>query len=134
MIPNSGELLRQDLELENQPSETFRMDSEKQNIRGYTDELEAVKQAVYKILLTERYQYVMYSGDYGIELLDLYGQPASYVCPELERRISEALVWDDRIESVSDFKFDLRKKGEVLVTFTVHTIFGEIDAERTVNF
>ncbi len=134
MIPNSGELLRQDLELENQPSETFRMNSEKQNICGYTDELEAVKQAVYKILLTERYQYVMYSGDYGIELLDLYGQPASYVCPELERRISEALTWDDRIESVSDFKFDLRKKGEVLVTFTVHTIFGEIKAERTVNF
>ncbi len=134
MIPNSGELLRQDLELENQPSETFRMNSEKQNICGYTDELEAVKQAVYKILLTERYQYVMYSGDYGIELLDLYGQPASYVCPELERRISEALMWDDRIESVSDFKFDLRKKGEVLVTFTVHTIFGEIDAERMVNF
>ncbi len=134
MIPNSGELLRQDLELENQPSETFRMNSEKQNICGYTDELEAVKQAVYKILLTERYQYVMYSGDYGIELLELYGQPASYVCPELERRISEALTWDDRIERVSDFKFDLRKKGEVLVTFTVHTIFGKIDAERMVNF
>ncbi len=134
MIPNSGELIRQDFELENQPSETFRMNSKKQNICGYTDELEAVKQAVYKILSTERYQYVMYSGDYGIELLDLYGQPASYVCPELERRISEALTWDDRIESVSDFKFDLRKKGEVLVTFTVHTIFGEIEAERTVNF
>lgn len=134
MIPNSGELLRQDFELENQPSETFRMDSEKQKICGYTDELEAVKQAVYKILSTERYQYVMYSGDYGIELLDLYGQPASYVCPELERRISEALTWDDRIESVSDFKFDVRKKGEILVAFTVHTIFGEIDAERTVNF
>ncbi len=134
MIPNSGEILKRDFELENQPSKTFWINNEKQIIRGYVDELEAVKQAIYKILLTERYQYVMYSGDYGIELIDLYGQPASYVCPELERRISEALTWDDRIESVSDFKFDLRKKGEVLVTFTVHTIFGEIEAERKVNF
>lgn len=134
MIPNSGEFLRQDFELENQPSRTFRINSEKQNIRGYIDEMEAVKQAVYKILSTERYQYIMYSGDYGIELLDLFGEPASYVCPELERRISEALTWDDRIESVSDFKFDLRQKGAVVVSFVVHTIFGEFSAQREVNF
>ncbi len=134
MIPNSGELLQQDFQLEDQPSKTFRVNSEKQNIRGYIDELEAVKQAVYKILLTERYQYVMYSGDYGIELLDLFGQPTSYVCPELERRISEALTWDDRIESVSDIKFDLRQKGAVVVSFVVHTIFGEFSAQREVDF
>lgn len=103
------------------------------SIQGYTDKLEAMKQAIFKILSTERYQYVMYSGDYGIELLDLYGEPITYVCPELERRITEALTWDKRIESVDDFEFDTSKKGEILVTFIAHTIYGDVAAERTVN-
>ncbi|MCH5205646.1 MAG: DUF2634 domain-containing protein [Oscillospiraceae bacterium] len=131
MIPGTSGFLQQDFELEEQPSYTFKLNNS--NVRGYADGLEAVKQAICKILLTERYQYVMYSANYGIELLDLFGQPASYVCPELERRITEALTWDDRIESVSDFEFDLSKKGTVGVSFTAHTVFGDVRAEREVN-
>lgn len=132
MIPNTSEILQSDIEVAGQPSYTFKLDND--SVRGYVDELEAVKQAIYKALLTERYQYVMYSGDYGIETLDLYGQPASYVCAELERRVTEALVCDDRIESVSDFEFDLSKRGSVRVKFNVKTIFGDAAAERTVNY
>ena len=76
----------------------------------------------------------MYSWDYGIELLDLYGEPISYVCPELERRITEALLCDDRIKSVDNFDFNIAKKGEVLVTFTAHTVFGDVQSEKAVNF
>ena len=103
-------------------------------INGFCDELEAMKQVVFKILNTERYQYIIYSWNYGIELLDLYGEPVTYVCPELERRITEALVQDDRIESVDSFVFDVLEKRTVKVTFTVHTIFGGIEAEKVVNF
>ena len=110
------------------------MELENNLIRGYTDELEAMKQAIFKILNTERYQYVMYSWNYGIELLNLYGEPVSYVCPELERRITEALTWDDRIQSVDNFEFKISRKGEIHVTFTAHTIFGEIQSEKVVNF
>lgn len=134
MIPSTTAFLEQDFELEEQPTHTYKMNLESNLIRGYTDDLEAMKQAIYKILLTERYQYIMYSWNYGIELLDLYGEPVSYVCPELERRITEALLWDDRIESVSDFEFDVSKKGVVHVSFTAHTIFGDVQAEREVNF
>ena len=100
----------------------------------YTDGLEAMKQVIHKIILTERYQYMMYSWNYGIELLDLMGEPVSYVCPELERRISEALLCDDRIEGVDHFTFDVSQKGVVHISFTVHTVFGEVKAEREVNF
>jgi len=134
MIPSTTAFLEQNFELEEQPTHTYKMNLESNLIRGYTDDLEAMKQAIYKILLTERYQYIMYSWNYGIELLDLYGEPVSYVCPELERRITEALLWDDRIESVSDFEFDISKKGVVHVSFTAHTIFGDVQAEREVNF
>lgn len=133
MIPSTSAFLESDFEIETQPTHTYKMNIESGSIRGYTDKLEAIKQAIYKILLTERYQYLMYSPNYGIETLDLYGEPLSYVCPELERRISEALLWDDRIESVSDFEFDLSKKGSVQISFTVHTRFGDVQAEREVN-
>ena len=68
-----------------------------------------------------------------METLDLYGEPVTYVCPELERRITEALLVDSRIRDVTDFEFDLGTKGVVHVTFTVHTIFGEIRAEKGVE-
>lgn len=134
MIPSVTGFLEQDFEIETQPTNTYKMELESSLIRGYTDGQEAMKQAIFKILSTERYQYVMYSWNYGIELIDLYGEPVSYVCPELERRITEALTWDERIESVDNFEFDTSKKGEVLVTFTAHTIFGNVTAEKVVNF
>lgn len=134
MIPSTTAFLEQDFEITEQPTHTYKMNLESNLIRGYTDEQEAMKQAIYKILNTERYQYVMYSWNYGIELLDLYGEPVSYVCPELERRITEALTWDDRIQTVDNFEFNISKKGEILVTFTAHTVFGDVVVEKVVNF
>lgn len=121
------------VEISSAPTLTYKADSNGGSVRGYADGLEAMKQATYNILLTERYQYVMYSGNYGIETLDLFGEPISYVCPELERRITEALIQDDRIKSVSDFEFDVSSRGVVHVNFTVHTVFGDVAAEREVD-
>lgn len=123
----------ENLEIEEQPTLTYKMDREAERIAGTAEEIEAVRQAVYKILQTERYEYPIYSGDYGIELKDLFGQPVSYVCPELERRISEALLWDSRIEGVEDFEFDTSVKGAVRVSFRVNTVFGRIDSEKEVR-
>ncbi len=132
MIPKIG-FGSGDIEITEQPTLTHRMDREKEYIKGKTDEIEAMKQAVYKILMTERYGSIIYSGNYGIELKDLFGQPVSYVCPELERRITDALLWDKRIESVDNFEFDLSKKGVVSVRFNVRTVFGSFESERQVN-
>lgn len=134
MIPSGVGFLDKDFEVREQPSFTYKMQENENLVRGYTDGLEAVKQAIDKIIMTERYQYIMYSWNYGIELVDLFGEPVTYVCPELERRISEALLWDDRIQSVDNFEFDFPKKGVVHVAFTVHTVFGDVRAEREVNF
>lgn len=121
------------LEIKEEPSLTYKMHTEKEKIAGSTEGLEAVRQAVYKLLQTERYEYPVYSGDYGVELKDLYGQPMSYVCPELERRITEALLWDGRIERVEGFIFDTAKKGIVEVSFTVVTVFGELRWKKEVT-
>lgn len=134
MIPSTVGFLAKDFEIRQQPTLTYRMQQDVSLVCGYTDGLEAVRQAVYKIIMTERYQYTMYSWNYGIELLDLFGEPVTYVCPELKRRICEALLCDDRIQGVDNFEYDLSRKGIVHLAFTVHTIFGDVRAEREVNF
>lgn len=133
MIPSTVGFLDQDFEIEEQPSRTYKMDLEGNTVRGFVDEQEAMKQAIFRILSTERYQYVIYPWWYGIETIDLYGEPVTYVCPELERRITEALEVDTRIISIGDFEHDISVKGVVHTTFTVRTIYGDIKAEREVN-
>lgn len=109
-----------------EPSQTYKLDyATDSQIRGYCDELDAMKQAIYKIINTERYQYIIYSWDYGIELEDLFGQPIPYVYAELQRRIEEALLNDDRITAVHDFEFS-NNRGDVLAVFSVDTIYGTI--------
>ena len=80
-------------------------------IKGKTDYIEAVKQAVYKALNTERYDYPIYSWNYGVELKDLFGMSRDYAISELPRRITEALITDDRIISVDDFQFSYKKRS-----------------------
>lgn len=114
------------------PSLTWKINEERTEVRGETDELDAMRQAISKILRTERYRYVIYDQNYGVELEELYGQNMSYVIPELKRRIEDALLADDRVTAVTDFSFS-EEGGGVTATFTVHTIFGEVTAERTVD-
>ena len=131
MIPKIDMDITQDFETTQQPSRTYRLDMENNWIVGMTDGLEAVKQAVYLILNTERYWYPIYSWDYGVELNGLYGQPAGMVYPEIERCITEALMQDDRITGVDGFSFE-KERGAVKVSFTVHSIFGDIDTGKEV--
>lgn len=133
MIPSTTAFLEEDFEIEEQPTLTYAMDVNSGRVRGYTDELAAMQQAIYKILNTERYQYAMYSWNYGIELSDLFGEPVSYVCPELERRITEALTWDSRVTDVTDFEFETSAEGKIHAAFTVSTIFGSISSETEVE-
>lgn len=133
MIPSTSGFLNQDFKIQEQPSKTYCMELEGTSVRGTCDGLEAVTQAVFRILNTERYAYVIYSWKYGIETIDLYGEPVTWVCPELERRIKEALLMDTRILSVTDFVFDTETKGVIHVTFTVNTIYGAISAEKGVQ-
>lgn len=133
MIPSTVGFLAQDFEIGKQPGLTYRMDLDGDSVRGYVDGQEAVKQAVFRILQTERYRYLIYPWWYGIETEDLYGEPVNWVCAELERRITEALMVDDRITEVDGFEHDTSVKGIVHTTFTVHTIYGDVSAEKGVG-
>jgi len=117
---------------EQMASKDFALDYEKDRINGIREGLEEIRQAVYFILNTERYQFIIYPWTYGVELVDLIGQPKEYAIPEVERRITEALVQDDRIDSVDNFEFN-QDGIKVNVTFTVHTNLGDIQAVKVVE-
>jgi hypothetical protein len=132
MIPAVNDDLQRDFEFEEESSNTYKINLDKSIIAGYVDEHEAMVQAIYLILNIERYEHLIYSWDYGIELIDLFGQPIPFVLPELKRRITEALMQDTRITGVDNFSFETNK-GKVHATFTVSTIFGNIEAEKVVT-
>lgn len=124
--------VREDINLitEEISTNTYSMKIFGDRINGYTDKIEAMKQAIYKILNTERYQYAIYSWNYGIELKDLIGKPKNYCKVEIKRRIKEALAQDERILDVDAFSFEDKKRRELAVTFTASTIFGNIEIEK----
>lgn len=118
-----------DITVKELPTKTHRMELYEGNyILGFVDSLKAMEQAIYKILRTERYKYIIYSWIYGIELEDLFGMPVEYCVVELERRISEALLQDNRITAVNGFEFDTEsERGTILIKkFIAETVFGEI--------
>ncbi len=121
-----------EFKIKNQPNKTYKMLIDDEKIIGDTDDLEAIEQACYKILNTERYQYVIYGWNYGIELQALFGKPIPYVFSELPRRIREALIQDDRVSDVTNFDLS-NQKGNVLATFEVVTEKGIIKMEKGVQ-
>lgn len=130
MIPNT--VVDIDLQVTNEieVSKTYKLSDT--NIQGFTDELQALQQAIYKELNTEMYEYPIYSFNYGIELESLIGKDIMYVKIELKRRIAECLMKDTRILSVDNFIFTT-KGDELLCNFNVTSIYGEIDISKGVN-
>ena len=120
-------------------SNTYKLNYDKNNLKGFVDNLAAVKQAIYLILNIERYEYLIYDWDYGFQISDLIGSEINSILPEIQNRITDALIQDTRINSVDDFSFDIKglkekglyPKNKVIVYFTVNTIFGATN--ETVN-
>ena len=128
MLPSHNSLLNSGIEAKNSPSKTYRMNFEKAITVGMIDGLEAIKQAVYLILHIERYDFVIYSWNYGIQLKDLFGKPTTYVCAVLPSRIKQALMQYDRIQNVYDF--EVSANGDtVTAKFTIQSSHGTFSQE-----
>jgi len=133
MIPAADGNLNNNIQIEEIPSHTFYIDIEKHRIYGYAARKEAMKQAIYLCLNTERYHYVIVSRNYGVELASLFGKPVTYVIPEIKRRFSEALTHDNRIIRLEDWNFEVNK-NVVTAQFTAVTVYGNLDITKAVTF
>ena len=109
---------------------TYKLSSDK--IEGFVDELEALKQSIYKTLSTERYEYPIYSFSYGIAWKELIGEEEAYVRAEMKRMIQETLLRDNRTTEGDGFSFTF--SGDVChCTFQVSSIYGETEIETEVE-
>lgn len=120
------------LEIEEQtlPSLTYRVVDGR--VRGMIDDLDAVRQAVDKILRTERFVWPTYDDQYGNDLLELIGKSMPYAKAEVERMITEALKADDRVDGVAINKMEEVNGDSLAVWFTVSTASGQLQAETEV--
>lgn len=136
LTPTSNIMLTEDIEIQSQAdqtSRTYRIDFNTNRITGYIDDIEAVKQAIYKILQTDRFYYLIYSWDYGLEKENLFGQSVDVLKSELERIITEALLIDERITEIMDFKLNMVDKRTAAAEFTAVSIFGEVPISEEVT-
>ena len=132
MIPEQ-EVNLTNLEVVNQPSLTYRLDFERKRISGFIDNEEAIMQLVMKILYTERYAYVIYSSQYGVELDRLIGQEYDFIISDLERTITEALLADDRILSITDFTTEQTAIDRMAVSYRVNSVVGATNISTEVQ-
>lgn len=109
-------------------SKTYKLTTDK--IQGFTDGIEALKQAIEKLFKTPSGVYIIYK-DYGIDFESLIGEERAYVRAELKRMISESLAEDDRIIDVSDFKFDF-DFDKCICSFLVSSIYGDLEIREEV--
>ncbi|MFD0959797.1 DUF2634 domain-containing protein [Paenibacillus chungangensis] len=130
MIPEGGVLPGAVQSLE-QPSRTWRLDLEHGRVSGMIDGLEALKQAVFKTLQTERFRYLIYSANYGHELRDLIGSSPLFLASEVKRMLEEAVLQDDRILRIDDV--ETRTEDDSLrISFTVVSRLGSFQGEMEV--
>ena len=115
------------------PSLTWKLDLNSKRIKGTIDGINAIYQAVQKILLSERYAYRIYSWNYGAEIQFFIGKDTDYVLADIERAIKEALLQDDRIQTIENFKAQLVDKESIIVSFTVVSIAGTFNYSQEIT-
>ncbi|CAI3549685.1 putative Phage-like element PBSX protein XkdS [Clostridium neonatale] len=113
-----------------QATKTYKIKDGK--VIGFCDGKEALEQTIFFILSTERYKYLIYSDNYGSEFENVPNIDRDILESELKRRINEALIQDDRIESTDNYIFNY-DEDSVLVKFTVFSIYGDLEIEKEVS-
>ena len=111
---------------------TYKLDLDKGRISGFADGNEAVLQAAIKTLLTERYAHLIYSQNYGTLLSIYMGKQKGYVEADLPREIREALVYDNRIKSIDNFRITI-DRNKFKCTFTMTSIYGTQEVIQELN-
>lgn len=127
VLPDSGLTpnLTAGVQFRQQPGLTWYINKKTQRIQGEVDGYESVKQAVEVILNVERFRWQIYAPYSGMQWEGLIGQDPGYVSAEVQRRMLDALLVDDRVRGISNFSFSMN--GNVMsASVTVNTVYGQV--------
>lgn len=114
-----------------EPNLTYRLGEK--TVAGKIDKLDSVKQAIYHILMTERFSNPIYDDNYGVELEQYIGKDLGFILASIQTTLQDALLQDDRITDVivTDVSKSDKQENACVVQFTVNTIYGNL--EESVN-
>ncbi|WP_125607251.1 DUF2634 domain-containing protein [Lapidilactobacillus bayanensis] len=102
-------------------------------VQGMIDEQTAMRQAIDKILRTERFVFPIYDDQYGNDFIELIGKDMPYAKNEVQRMINEALLGDDRVVNVNVDDIQEIDASSLEAKVTVETIFGDFDTKVEVT-
>lgn len=119
-------------QVERIPTYTYRLDLTTKRITGHVDGLDAMIQALQKILETERFAYEIYTARYGREFDNLFGDDIDFAKSVLESRIQDAILADDRVKEL--VSFDIINEGfdSLEIQCKISTIFGTVSLSEEV--
>jgi len=115
---------------------TYRMNYAQKRIGGYIDGVEAIGQAVWKILQTRRFAHIIYDDQYGNDLFNKINESSltpRYIASEVPKMIEEALLADPRILEVVGFKWTKIDDVSVHIEIEVRTTYGQVDLEGVID-
>ncbi len=124
ILPDIG--FSTDIVITAQPSKTWIIDRDAMQVSRMDEGLESVRQAVEIALNVERYRWTIYDANFGSELDGLAGEDEAYIIAELPRMVEDALSPDSRVVAVDNYVFTRLDSTSMRVTFTVHTVYGDI--------
>lgn len=113
------------------PTKTFALDLDNGRIAGYVDGVEAVKQAAMVMLLSERFDTLIFDPQFGSELDDIIGYEdvtQEFRDAEIRRAIPDALMRDGRILGVDSIEASY-SDDNAHIRVWLNTVYGETDLE-----
>lgn len=113
------------------PSKSWKIDFKNGKVIGETDNAEALRQSIFLRLKTDLGRYIIFSDDYGSDLSQLVSCDNETVKTEINNKIIDCLIGDERINEVYNIKVSVASDS-LKISFNVLTIFG--DEEMSIDF
>ena len=132
MLPQTNIDLSGGIVFQDQPSLTWIADPVTNRLRGRGDGWEAVRQAVEVIVNVERFKWQIYTPNFGTDYDGLLGNEPGYVASELQRRLEDAFLPDNRILGIKNFTWSFEDTS-LSAAFTVLTVFGDVTSSLEVT-
>jgi len=124
-LPQSSIDLSKGVAFQDQPSLTWIADPVTHRLRGRGGSYEAVRQAVEVIVNVERFHWQIYTPNFGTDFDNLLGRDAGYAASELQRRLADAFLPDNRILGIANFSYTANA-GVLTASVIVNTVFGDV--------
>lgn len=98
--------------------------------------VESVEQFALLAMRTPRFEHAIYSDQFGSEILAVVKEQSdvtpAFLSSELERVVTEAIIYDDRVSDVTDFEMTIQDNN-AYISFKIIVMGDIIDIEEVLE-